>query len=145
MHLWASASVYSSEIPTKPLRSMTHPLTFANPTSKSTGPSSRLSLLLLIALSCRLPCSVSAFFCLLLWLLPSSSSGREGNLAHRPFASVSHQNGQRDPLICTHTHTHRYECHPSCHKFDLWHGNPSWVIFASWLRNRDSRFELSQK
>ena len=57
VHLWAIASVYSSEIPTQALGMLTHPLTLAKPASGSTGPSNRLSLtvgfsrLLLTALS----------------------------------------------------------------------------------------------
>ena len=51
---------------------------------------------------------------LISWLtfLPLSSSGLVGDLARKPFVWASRQNRQRDPM--THTHTHRYECHPSC-------------------------------
>ena len=106
--------MYSSKIPTKTPGMLTHPLMSANPVSGSTGPSSCLPLtsvdcsLLLTALFCRL-----VSFALSVVYLLQSSSGLMGNLAHNPFVWVSHQNRQRDPL--TGTHTHRNECHLSCH------------------------------
>ena len=66
VHLWASMSVYSSEIPTRPPGMLTHPLTLANLASESTGPSS--CSLLPTALFC-LPLSTASFCSA--WDLPS--------------------------------------------------------------------------
>ena len=80
VHLWASASMYLSEIPSKPPGTLTHPPTLANPASESTGPSSRLS-----SLDCQLsPTSVDCSL-LLFTASFSSSSGLVGNLACKPF------------------------------------------------------------
>ena len=67
-----------------------------------------------------LPNSVlsTGFFCYALFCpalgpcLPSSSSGRMGDLVCKHFVWVSRQNRQRDPLIGTHTHTNRNGCPP---------------------------------
>ena len=93
----------------------------ANSASESTGPSS--CFLLPTALFCRLPCSINWFLlftasCSLWTFLPLSSSGLMGNLTRKPFVWVSRQNRQRDPLIVTHTHTYRNECHPLCDTID---------------------------
>ena len=98
-HLWANASVYSGEIPTKLPGTLTHPLMLANAASESTGPSS--CSLLFTASFCRLPPSVD---CPVLSL--PSSSGPVGDLARKPFVWVSHKNRQRDPLPGTHPHPH---------------------------------------
>ena len=118
----------------------------ANQTSESTGPSSHFldrqlpptvdCSLLLITQFCRLPHSVPSGTFLL-----SSSSGLMGNLVH--------QNRQRNLL--TGTHTHRNECHPSCHISTLYHtpfpkanaptvntfwnvivAYPVWIVHLSW-------------
>ena len=121
MHLWVSTGVYSSEIPTKPPGTLTHPLRLANTACESTGPSSRLSFLDYRLPSTSVDCLVlsSSLFCLLLFysgtFLLTSSSGPVGNLAGRPFVQVSCQNRQRDRLIGTHTH--RNEWHQSCHNY----------------------------
>ena len=123
-------SVCSSEIPTKSPGTLNHPLTLANPTSGSKGPSSRvpptsidtsLQLTTLLSLLCSVDCPVlsTSFFCCLPssalsgTLFPSSSSGLVGNLARKTFVWVSYQNRQTYPL--TGINTHRNECHPSCH------------------------------
>ena len=113
--------MYSSEIPTKPPGTQTHPLKLANPASGSIGRSSRLSLivelsqLLLTALPCWLrwsvdcPCSVllSSVICLLLF-----SSGLVRNLVRKPFVWVSRQNSQRVLwLALTPTPTETYATH----------------------------------
>ena len=68
VHLWAIVSMYSSEIPTQPLETLTHLLMLPNPASGFPGPSFSLSgrrsvtitfsQLLLTALFCWLPSSV---------------------------------------------------------------------------------------
>ena len=113
--LWAIANVYSSEIPTKSPGMLTHPFTLANPASKSTGPSSRLSLtvgfprLQSTVLSCWLPCSVDCP--VLFW-----------DLAFPRLLPVSREISRASPLsgfrakTDGHPHPHhRNECHPSCH------------------------------
>ena len=67
---------------------------------------------------CHLSLTVtnSSLFTALEPCLSSSSSSIVGNLAHKPFASVSHQNRQRNPLTGGHPHPHHYnECPPPCH------------------------------
>ena len=66
VHLWANTSVYSSEIPTQPLGTLTHPLTLANPATGSVGLSSSLSsrLSLTVAFPRLL---LTTFFCSLHW------------------------------------------------------------------------------
>ena len=54
-----------------------------------------------------LPVSFSGTF------LPSSIPGLGRDFMCRPFVWVLRQNRQRDSQ--TGTHTHRNECHPSCH------------------------------
>ena len=111
---WANASVYSGEIPWKPPEMLTHLLTLANPASQSTG-SSSCSLLPTAMFSSL----VSSVFWLLLTLVPSFL---------RPFL-VSWEISRASLLCGFHaktdkgvrwlalTHTHRNECHPSCHKW----------------------------
>ena len=53
------------QIPTKPPETLTHSLPLANLASESTGPSSRLSRPSTSPNFCRLPCSGSSLFCLL--------------------------------------------------------------------------------
>ena len=126
--LWANASVYSNEISSKPQRNVTHLLTLAHPASQSTDTSSCLSVDCSV-LFCWLVCSrlPTGLFCPLDWLLlfssllltvsgaflPSSAFGLLGDLARKLFVWVSRQYRQSNPL--TGTHTHRNECHPSCH------------------------------
>ena len=118
VHLWASTSMYSNEIPAKPPGT----LTLSRWPTWPLGPQvlAVTCTLLLTSLFYWLPSSVllSAFFCSVLWpCLPYLSSGLVGNLARKPFVCVSRQNRQRGLLSGTYSHTHRNECHPSCHKW----------------------------
>ena len=99
--------MYSSEIPTKPPGTLTHPFTLANLASESIGPSSCL----LSPADC--PVLPTSLFCSGIFL-PSSSAGLVWDLARKPFVWVSRQNRQMDPLTGTHPHTHN-ECPTSCH------------------------------
>ena len=139
MHLWACASLYSSEIPTKPSRWLilsrwpTQPL---SPQALAPALFCRLPYyadcpvltcsLLLSTLFYRLSCPFSMGPC-----LPSSSSGLVGNLAREPFVWVSRQNRQRDPLTGTHTHTHRNEILPSCQIWVHVENNASWCLIQA--------------
>ena len=124
--MWASVSMYSSEIPTKPQGTLTHPLMLANPALSSH------ILAVAYSLSCWLPCSASFSWLSaspdFSWLpcsLPStsvdsptfvlsSSPGLMGNLVCKPFVWVSCQNRQRNLLTGTYPHPHN-ECPTSCH------------------------------
>ena len=105
--LWANASVYSSEIPTKPPGMLTHLLTLANPASQSSVSSS--CTLLPIALLSSLVSSVLSSLDCSGTLLPSSSSSLVVNLAHKPFVWVSRQNRHMNLLTGTYPHPHN-EC-----------------------------------
>ena len=119
--LWANASVYSNETPTKPLGLLTHFLALVNPASSNVFLDRQLPQLLSTGLFSWLVCS--AHFprllcpadCLTRAFLPSSSSSLVGDLARKPFLWASRQNRQRNLLTGTYTHTHRNECHRSCH------------------------------
>ena len=128
----ASTSVYSSEIPTKPPGTLTHPLTLANQVSESTGPSSRLSSLDFRRPPTSVDCLVlpTALFCpLLLSLVSSLLSSLLFSLwpsFPRPLptsweiSSSSPLSGFRTKtdkgiFWLALTHTHRNKCHLSCH------------------------------
>ena len=110
--LWAITSVNSSEIPTRPLRMLTHLLTLANSASQSTGSSSHLSRLSASPDFCRLlspvDCAVlllTGLFCSLLgpsFPRPLGKSRLVGNLARKPFVWISRQNRQRNLLTGTY-------------------------------------------
>ena len=91
----AIVSVYPSEIPTQLLGTLTHPLALADLASGSTCPNSSLSSRL--SLTVAFPCLSITPICSLLFV---------GNLAHKPFVWVLHQNRQRNPLTGTHQHPH---------------------------------------
>ena len=108
--LWAIASVYSSEIPTKSPGTLTHLLTLANPASGSTVPS--LLSLLLAALFCRLPWSVLSSVLLWDFAFPRPVPV-SWLILHARHLCRFRTKTDKGILWLAYTHTHRNECSTS--------------------------------
>ena len=115
--LWANTSVYSSETPTKPRGMLIHFLALVNPASVGQHVLAA-TLLTSVDWSPFYPTLIS--WLTFTWLFSPVDSGTflplsvSWEISRAGPVWVSRQNRQRDSL--TDTHTHRNECHPSCHR-----------------------------
>ena len=95
--------LYSNKISTQLSGTLTHPYALADPASGSTGPNSSFSSCL--SLTVAFPWLSLTTLCFALEpCLSLSFSGLIGNLTHKPFVWVLHQNRQRNPRTGAHPH-----------------------------------------